>query len=303
MDDFGSTGFDEDAGPLSPALVKKGAGDAALGSLCTIKIARQAPRLSNQRAEVRRPGADEATIIRFREHNYPVVLANVSSSGAMIESDVEPFIGEPIQIQIGDAPPVPAVARWVGGGRIGVEFGNHSLLVGQPRNQHFTFGLGQAGADDAVEDEQAQVQDEAVQREPRQAVIRRAMVRAGVKRVPVRLCNISPHGVMLESDHCLTPGSAVQLEMAGGLLVTAQVRWSKGKRAGLSFDAEINTQGLGSLNLPPPTVLKPSYLESEFDPESPWAARFDRLTMKELNEDPAPISEDDAPASWRPPAR
>lgn len=297
MDDFGNADFDEEAGPLSPVLVKKRPGGADLGSLCTIKIARQATRTSNQRAEARRPAADEETIIRFRERNYRVELVNISSTGAMIESDIEPFIGEPIQIQIGEAVPVPAVARWVGGGRVGVEFGDHSLLVGQPKAADFTFGISEADPSEGAIDE-PEAAAEASQREPRQAVIRRAMVRAGVKRVPVRLCNISSHGVMLESDHCLTPGSAVQLEMAGGLLVTAEVRWSSGKRAGLSFDDAINTKGLGSLNVPPPTVLKPSYLDSEFDPNSPWAARFDRLTMRELHEQPA----SDEPPSSPPPA-
>jgi len=300
MEDLGNTFFDEDSGPLSPVLMSKG--ESRLGSLCTIKIARQEPRLSNQRAEIRKPAAGEATIIRFRDRNYPVPLVNVSSTGAMIESDIQPYIGEAIQIQIGDALPVPALARWVGGGRIGVEFGDHSLLVGQAKDQHFTFGMG-AAPEDAAEEEPAkepEVLDESSQREPRQAVIRGAMVRAGVKRVPVRLCNISPHGVMLESDHCLAPGSAVQLEMAGGLLVTAQVRWSKGRRAGLSFDEEISTQGLGSMNLPPPRVLKPTYLESEFDPDSPWAARFNRLTMRDLNEQAPP---EEAPASWQPPGQ
>jgi hypothetical protein len=297
MDEFQGSDFDGEAGPLSPVLVKKrSGGEPELGSLCSIKIARQAPRTSNQRAHMRRPAADEETIVRFRDRNLRVELVNLSSGGAMIESDIEPFIGEAVQIQIGDGLPVPAVARWVGGGRVGVEFGSHSLLVSPPRAD-FTFGLGEAPEEEEEEEEAdepappvigapAQPEEESGTREPRQAVIRRAMVRAGIKRVPVRLCNISSHGVMLESDHCLKPGSAVQLEMAGGVLVTAEVRWSKGKRAGLSFDAEVNTKGLGSMNVPPPAMVKPTYLESEFDPNSPWAARFDRLTMRALSEEP-----------------
>lgn len=288
MDDLEDTGFDEGAGPLSPALLKKRSGEASLGSLCTIKIARQAQRTSNQRAELRRPAADEETIIRFRDRNYRVELVNLSASGAMIESDIEPFIGEPLQVQIGEAAPVAAVARWVGNGRLGLEFGDHSLIVGHKASHDFVMGLGEAKEESQDALDEPLSEELPLEREPRQAVIRRAMVRAGIKRVPVRLCNISTHGVMLESDHCLKPGAAVQLEMAGGLLVTAQVRWSSGKRAGLSFDGEINPKGLGSMPIPPPAVLKPAYLDSEFDPNSPWAARFDRLTMRELNEEPAP---------------
>src|SRR3712207_7716405 len=50
----------------------------------------------------------------------------------------------------------------------------------------------------------------------RQAVIRTAVVRTGIKKLPVRLCNISTGGVMLESEHFLAPGAEVRLEMAGG---------------------------------------------------------------------------------------
>ena len=295
MDKYGAHDFEEEGERSSPLMATKRGGGAELGSLSTIKIARQTARTSNQRAATRRAAADEATIVRFREANHIVELLNLSPGGAMIASEIEPFIGEPIQIQIGDGLPVPAVARWIGGGRIGVEFGDHSLLVDQPQSADFTIGLGEAGPSQEAVDE-----PEAAEREPRQAVIRRAMVRSGSKCLPVRLCNISSHGVMLESDQCLAPGSAVQLEMAGGLLVSAEVRWSSGKRAGLSFDAEINTQGLGSLAVPPPTLLKPSYLDSEFDTNSPWAARFDRLTIRELQEPP---EADAPPPSWQPPAR
>jgi hypothetical protein len=30
-------------------------------------------------------------------------------------------------------------------------------------------------------------------------------------------------------------------------------------------------------------MIKPSYLDSEFDPNSPWAARFEKLTLDNLN--------------------
>lgn len=277
MDFQSGTFSDEDVPAFRPVLVKKDRAREA-GSLCTIRIARDAPRTSNQRAEIRRPAADGRVTIRFRKGVHAGKVVNTSSSGAMIEADIEPLIGEAIELRFGEGGLVPGIARWVRERRIGVEFGVGDILGGDER-QDFVFGL--SAVDEAENDDEAPSE-----REPRQAVIRTAMIRAGSRRMPVRLCNLSPGGAMLECEQFLNPGSEVALEMAGGVVVTAKVRWSNGSRAGLSFDAAINPAGLGSLPIPPPTVLKPSYLDGEFDPNSPWAARFDKLTMRELIEDP-----------------
>ncbi|HEY0445692.1 MAG TPA: PilZ domain-containing protein [Allosphingosinicella sp.] len=301
MDFQNGTFSDDDMPALSPVLVKNNRfRDGGAGSLCTVKIARQAARTSNQRTETRRPAANEPATVCFRKKLQAGTVINTSSSGAMIEADVDPFIGEPLEIRFGEGPPVQCIARWVREGRIGVEFGVDDILLGRSERQDFVYGLSEA-APDPVPDEH---EDEpAAEREPRQAVIRTAMLRTGAKRMPVRICNISPGGAMLESEQGLTPGAPVRLEMAGGVAVTASVRWRKGKRAGVSFDATVDPKGLSSMSLPPPKVLKPAYLDSEFDPNSPWAARFGRLTIRELSEGPAPISEADAPASWRPPGQ
>lgn len=251
----------------------------AFGSLSKIRISRQTHRQLNHRQEDRRPGAGKQATLTFRGEACPVDVVNLSRSGAMIGTDLEPFIGEPLEIRFYGEAPTQCVARWVRDGRVGLEFGSHSLLLGAATRQELVVGIG--GVPDAGEEE-----DHApAEREPRQSVIRTGILQSGNKSIPVRLCNISTGGVMLECDQYVAPGSAVRLDMAGGITVSAQVRWNKGKKAGLSFDAEVDPKLLGSMPHPVPKVTRPAYLDSEFDPDSPWAARFERLTIAGLKPD------------------
>ena len=276
----GEISNDDDAPALSPVVIKRGS--AAEGSLCSIKIKREARRVGNQRGEARRSAYDREATVSLRGQSHPAKIINRSDSGAMIESPIQPVIGEPLEVDLGDGEPEPCVARWLRDGRIGIEFGSHDLLVGRSLRDEFVFGMGKAAPQPAAKD----AADSASKREPRQAVIRTAKLRSGNKLLQVRICNISPGGAMLESDQYLTPGSEVRLEMGGGMLVTARVRWNKGKKAGLRFDDLLDPNALSPFSVThQPTMIKPSYLDSEFDPSSPWAARFEKLTLDSLNSD------------------
>jgi hypothetical protein len=280
QDHDGEISNDDDAPALSPVVIKRGG--ASEGSLCSIKIKREARRVGNQRGEARRSTYDREATVSLRGQSHPAKIINRSESGAMIESPIQPIIGEPMEVDLGNGEREPCVARWLREGRIGIEFGSHDLLVGRSLRDEFVFGMGKA-TPEPVEEEAA---DSAPEREPRQAVIRTAKLRSGNKVLQVRICNISPGGALLESDQYLAPGSEVRLEMGGGMLVTAQVRWNKGKKAGLHFDDLLDPNTLSPFSVTHvPGMIKPSYLDSEFDPNSPWAARFEKLTLDSLNSD------------------
>ena len=280
QDHEGQISNDDDAPALSPVVVKRGG--ASEGSLCSIKIKREARRVGNQRGEARRSAYDREATVSFRGQSHPAKIINRSDSGAMIESAIQPIIGEPMELDCGDGELEPCVTRWLRDGRIGIEFGSHDLLVGRSLKDEFVFGMGKAAPQPAAEE----TDDSAQEREPRQAVIRTAKLRSGTKLLQVRICNISPGGALLESDQYLSPGSEVRLEMGGGILVTAHVRWNKGKKAGLRFDDLLDPNALSPHSVTHrPGMIKPSYLDSEFDPNSPWAARFEKLTLDSLNSD------------------
>jgi len=121
-------------------------------------------------------------------------------------------------------------------------------------------------------------------RNPRHGLIRLATLQWEGLSLPVRLRNISAGGALLESERGLAPGAEVQLDLPGCGVLGAEVRWSQSGRLGIRFEKEFDLK-----KLTPPKrrgsnvqVLKPDYLGTEDDPDSPWAGRHERLQANEV---------------------
>ena len=84
--------------------------------------------LAERRSEPRYEGLVEAAILHFRggEHRVPVV--NLSSRGTMIESEIEPRLGESVKITFDGCSPIYAFVRWAREGRVGLKFGCEMIL-------------------------------------------------------------------------------------------------------------------------------------------------------------------------------
>ena len=103
--------------------------------------------------------------------------------------------------------------------------------------------------------------------------------------IPVRLRNISGGGASVESGRELCPGAEVELDLGEAGFQVAEVRWSRDGQVGLRFAAPFDIEALAPAQQSgerPPEVLKPAYLETELQPDSPWAARFERLSLTDL---------------------
>ena len=91
-------------------------------SLMGEMIPRSVRRSFEQRAEPRvEPDADNA-VFEFRGAGHRVRLVNISVSGAMLEFDFLPHIGERIALDVLGAPRLEGFVRWVKDGRIGLNF-------------------------------------------------------------------------------------------------------------------------------------------------------------------------------------
>ena len=152
--------------------------------------------------------------------------------------------------------------------------------------QGFLFGRPMA-ADAALElaaaSKPMSVGEEMQSRPPRHSLIRRGELRWDGTSLPVRLRNISADGAMIESDQPMDVGSAVELDLADGLRLSGQVRWSKDGRVGVKFAESFDLKRLGTAKRAAPAgILMPDYLRSESAPDSPWAGRQDRLSIKDV---------------------
>jgi len=94
-------------------------------------LTRNPPPFIDQRSEPRHEGVVETSILHFRGAAYAVPVVNISSRGTMIESDLEPRLGESVVIRFDGCTPIHAFVRWVRDGRIGLNFGCEMILSAQ----------------------------------------------------------------------------------------------------------------------------------------------------------------------------
>jgi hypothetical protein len=280
MHELRSTILSGDSKPGSPVARKAKAKSepAGLGGLAKIPIKREAARVTDQRLEDRHFGLVERSTVIFRRRRHEVDVVNVSSRGAMIVAAIEPRIGEKVDIQFADNNRTRCVVRWIRDGRVGLEFVDETIFWE-------TGGQGPVFRYEAPEPAAPSPVHVAVDREPRQTLLRAGTLYWSGISIPVRLRNISEGGAKVESGRELCSGAEVELDLGDGNFAYAEVRWSKDGQVGLRFAEAFDIDALApahSSGERPPELLKPAYLETELQPDSPWAARFERLSLTDL---------------------
>lgn len=273
------------SGDVKPdPVARKGGGKsregAGAGGLTKIPIKRQEARVTNQRTEDRHRDVVEESTIIFRRKRHVARVVNVSSRGAMIEADIDPRIGESLDILFTEENKTRCAVRWMRDGRIGVEFVNETILwESAPQGPVFRYE-GQAKPAGQPEPQPF------IDREARQRLLRSGTLYWSGISIPVRLRNISAGGARIESERELCSGSEVELDLGEAGFHVAEVRWSNDGQIGLRFAGDFDLDTLvpasGQSHGPSPDVLKPAYLETELRADSPWAARFERLSMTDL---------------------
>jgi len=276
--------------PATPvaAAKKKKSDPATRGSLTAIAVKREESRLTNQRREDRHRDIFEEATIHFRRRKHQVRVINSSANGVMIEADIEPRIGEALQIQFNDCNRTQCVVRWVRGTRIGVEFNQETTIIGPASIQDFIIRKLRGGDDEVHEDNGAQAT-----RTPRHSLIWIGTVHFEHQTMPVRLRNISADGAMLETEHPFAIGAEILLDLEEAGTAFAKVRWAQGGQVGIKFDQKFNLKNLtqcttaktelvSNCGKSTTYMLKPRYLETETSPDSPWAAMWERFTPGDL---------------------
>jgi hypothetical protein len=275
--------------PATPVAVKKKKADPTKsGSLAAIAVKREESRLTNQRREERHRDIFETATIHFRRRKIEVAVINASSNGVMIEADIEPRIGEALQIQFNDCNRTNCVVRWIREHRIGLEFNQETTIIGPSSIQDFIIRKlrGEQSSSSAPEESGTKAN-----RTPRHTLIWIGMVHFNHQSVPVRLRNISTDGAMLESTYSFNVGTEILLDLEEAGTAFAKVRWSKGGQLGIRFDQKFDLKSLMRCAAAAATVnngknktymVKPRYLESENSPDSPWAAMWEKLTPQDL---------------------
>ena len=279
-------GDDNQGSPIARKAKPKRDGGAGLGGLTKIAIRREEARITDQRSEDRLRDRVVESIIHFRRRKHEVRVVNVSSRGAMIESDIEPHIGERLDIQFTEDSRTRSIVRWVRDNRIGIEFADETIVWDCAVPEAPVFHYRPARAEPREESEQALTPARpVVQRDPRHTLLRTGTLYWSGFAFPVRLRNISSRGAKIEAEQELRPGTEVELDLGEAGFQMAEVRWSKDGSVGLRFADDFDIGSLAPASHEhehAPEVLKPAYLETELRDDSPWAARFERLSLTDL---------------------
>jgi len=287
MHEFRSSilGDDTQASPIARKGKPRRDG-AGLGGLTKIAIRREEARVTDQRAEDRLRDRVVQSIIHFRRRKHVVRVVNVSSRGAMIECDIEPRIGERIDIQFTDDSRTRSITRWVREGRIGIEFADETIVWDCTRPEAPVFQHRPEQDEPRVEAEQVQAAARpVVDRGHRHTLLRKGTLYWGGLTFPVRLRNISSGGAKIDADQELRAGCEVELDLGETGFQMAEVRWSRDGSVGLRFADDFDIASLAPASMETesaPEMLKPAYLETEMRDDSPWAARFERLSLTDL---------------------
>ena len=259
-------------------LANKSADRAAgSGSLAAVRIRREESRRCDQRREDRHIDVIGRAVIRHERRTFEVTVLNVSAHGTMIRSDLQPAIGARIDIQFEECNWTRCHVRWVRGGRVGLEFEKETLIIsandsgsrlvsGRRSGEHPTI---------AIKSERA----------PRQHLILRGQLHWRSGSMPVRLRNISSQGAMIDGTQDLDVAEPVVLELPGGMVAEATVRWCQSRHIGVRFDQPFDPAALaqGHDETPAQTdYVKPDYLKSDGRADSPWAARWEKLNRDDL---------------------
>jgi len=86
-------------------------------------VSRTERRTVDQRSEPRHEGLVDCATLFFRGAAHVVSVANISTRGAMVVSDLVPRLGESVIIRFEGCSPIYAFVRWAREGRIGLNFG------------------------------------------------------------------------------------------------------------------------------------------------------------------------------------
>jgi hypothetical protein len=247
-----------------PAGRKRARAGAARPALDRLAIRREEARTTDHRAEDRHRDLVEESVIYFRRRKRIVRVINVSSRGAMIESDVAPRIGEEIDILFTRNVRTRCAVRWVRGGRIGLEFTEETIFWdgNSPRAPVFRYEKPAAKVETA----------RYAEREARQRLVRSGTLYWSGISVPVRLSDISAGGARVETDGDLRPGDRVELDLGEAGTRIAEIRWSHDGQIGLRFAEDFDLDALGRASSP--ILARAPYMETEPAPDSPWAVRF-----------------------------
>ena len=282
------------------ARTKKGRVSRSGDGLTAISVPREEIRSHNQRSGDRHRLMGETAHVRVGRRKHDVELINVSGGGAMIAGKLNLKLWDPVELHLGENGKVECVVRWIRDNRFGLEFAHETrldcaasereALLREVLTRNFgnvEFELPRSDRTRKA-DLEPQIDADLEQRIARRhPLIWTGVLHHDYQSSPIRVRNISSTGCMLECSAPVRVGTEPLLELGDAISVSGTVAWSVGDQVGFAFHSPFDmTQLAQSLpDVAPSEWIRPSYLDSGSEADSPWDPRWNRLSVGELKQE------------------
>jgi len=282
------------------ARTKKGRVDRSAEGLTGIAVPRRETRSQNQRGGDRHRLTGETATISIGRRKHAIELINVSGGGAMISGDLDLKLWDPVELLLGENGRVECVVRWIRGDRFGLEFAHETRLDCKAAERETVlrevltrnFGNVEFELPRSERTRKADVEPEIDPASDKRIAHRHPLIWTGVlhhdyQSSPIRVRNISSTGAMIE---CTTPvrvGTEPLLELGDAISVSGTVAWAIGDQVGFAFHSPFDMAQLAE-SLPdvaPSEWIRPAYLSSGTDSNSPWDPRWNRMSVGQLKQE------------------
>jgi hypothetical protein len=214
----------------------------------------------------------------------------------MIGARFEPSVSDTLELHLGANGTIDCIVRWIGNGRIGLEFAHETQLdcsaderaallrdvIGQsypelrssqspaPASGTGSFGKRPRGTDH--------------RRAKRHPLIWSGILYTGTKTLAVRVRNISSSGAMVQCNCSAAVRGDARLELGRAGSLDATIGWTAGDQVGLCFHEQFDMSRLArsTPQLTPTKWVRPAYLDKVGADSSPWDPEWERLSIGDL---------------------
>lgn len=269
-------------------------------SLDGLLIPREEPRSTNHRGDDRhRLIQEEQAVATWEGRDFQVRVVNLSGGGAMLSAQFTPKLWDRVDLSFAGCGTLECVVRWIKGDRIGLEFAHETRIDADPevRTALLREVVRRSFPEVVVEispvtppKETPIFEDgaasDSVDRGKRHPLIWTGFIHFNHDSTPVRLRNISEVGALVEMSATLPVGAELLLDLGEPGSVFSTVVWAHGDQCGLRFHEPFNLTLLARAKpeIAPARWAKPDYLRDDSTETSPWASRWNRLTLGELRQ-------------------
>ena len=287
--------------PADPLVREKSGSKTGTDGLVSIEVFREAARTADHRDADRHRLARETASIGYKGKTFVADLINLSGGGAMIEADVSARLWDRVDLYLGEGSPLECAVRWLRKGRIGLEFAHETRLECAPHERDALLSdvirrscpdlipaacEAVPAADEPTPLPAAEV--EASRRsEMRHPLIWNGSILWQHDEHKVRLRNISPSGVLVDTEVNFPEGVEVLLDLGASGQYFATVSWARSGQAGLVFTAPFDLAMLAAArpDVAPQSWDRPTYLNLPVNQSSPWASEWQRRPLVDLASD------------------